>query len=103
MAFVHVKYRRLHTEFAKQAHPPNAQQDFLHHSGCAIAAVDPEGQVAKMLLIFRTVRVKEVNGHPSKHYSPGLKSDLIHPDLYVANQRLAFLIEHWLHRQILWI
>src|ERR1700704_2685874 len=93
MALVHMKNRRLDAESAQQSHAPNAQQNLLHDSSCAVTAVNPQGKVAEMLLVFRPIGVEQINGGSADIDAPGLERNLIHPKFHLANQRLTFLVQ----------
>ena len=61
MAFVHVENGRLHPQSAEHAHPADAQQNLLHDAGGAVATIDSQGQIAKVLLVFRTIGVQQIS------------------------------------------
>ena len=79
----------------------DAQQHLLHNACRAVAAIDAQSQVAEMLLVLGAIRIQQIDHRPADVRPPGLKRDLVHPDVHPANQRLAFFVKHRLNRQIL--
>ncbi len=101
VAFVHVEHGRLDAQRAEQADAADAEQDFLHDARRAVAAIDAEGQVAIVLLVLRQVGVEEVSRAAAHVDAPGFEINLVHPDVHLADDRLAVRGEHRFDREIL--
>ena len=88
---------------AEQPDPADAEQEFLHDAGRAVAAVNAPGQVAVELLILRPVAVEQVDGTTADVDAPGLEVDAGQVDLHAADHRIPDVVQHRFERQCLGI
>src|SRR2546427_9593812 len=101
LTFIPVEDPGLDSRGAKGGKPADAQQDFLHNTRGAVASIDAECEVAKMLLVFGPIGIQQINRNPADVYAPGLESDLVHADIDMANEWLALFVEHRFNREVL--
>src|SRR6185369_3116859 len=85
---------------AQKANSSDAQQNLLHDARGAIAAVNPERQIPKVLFVLRQVRVQQINRATTDVYAPGLKMDDVHRNLDRTYQRFAIRVENGLDWKI---
>jgi hypothetical protein len=100
MAFVHVEDGGLDAEGPEQAKAADAEEDFLHDASGAIAAVDAEGEVAKVALVFLAIGVEQENRDTADVGAPGLKGYVLHPELDVADEGFTALVQDGFDGQI---
>src|SRR5262249_45930076 len=100
MPFVHVEQGRLDPQCAQQANAADSKKNFLQNKRGAVAAIDSQSQVTKMLLVVVAVGVEQINRDAAHVHTPGMKRDLAHADIDLADERLAVLIENRLDRQV---
>jgi hypothetical protein len=100
VAFVHVEDARLDAQRAQEPHPAHPQQDLLHDAHGVVAAIDPAGQVAVMLGVFRAVGVQQIDDGAPDVDLPGVEKDLGQVNVHHADQRLALAVQHRFERQV---
>ena len=101
VALVHVKHRGLDAERAQQPHAADAQQNFLHDARRAVAAIDPRGEIAEMLVVFRQIGVEQIDRHAPDVDAPGLERHVFHVDLDAAHEPFALGVQHRFQRHVL--
>jgi hypothetical protein len=87
--FVHVEGGRLLSERAEQTNTADTQQDLLHDARGAVAPIDAEGEIAIVLLVFRSIGIEQIDGVAAHIDTPCLEIDLVQGDANLADQRLS--------------
>ena len=82
MTFIHVEGGRLDAQCPQEAHTTDAQQDFLHDARGAVAAINPQCEIAVHGLILGPIGVEQVDGHPTDIHAPGLETHRRGGDLH---------------------
>src|SRR5437870_3043793 len=89
MPFVQMKDSRLNPQSLQQTHAADTKHDFLHHPRFSIAAIKMPGYEAIRFVVFRNIRVQQIEPHSADIGAPCARAHRAATNRDLDDQRLA--------------